>query len=121
MLSTPSRLRLLALLCLPLLSTACATRSTPASIARTERPTLPTTMAVAKLPDLSSSRRGVWIAAGIVLATVAGIIVWQMKSGQPSPPENRVDGLHRRLGAAVRIGWHLGLLHRSTRTIISTK
>ena len=41
MLSTLSRLRLMALLCLPLLSTACATRSTPASIARTERPTLP--------------------------------------------------------------------------------
>jgi hypothetical protein len=42
MLSMPSRLRLLALISLPLLSTACATRSTPASIARTERPTLPT-------------------------------------------------------------------------------
>jgi hypothetical protein len=39
--STPSRLLLPALLLLPLLSTACATRSTPASLARTERPTLP--------------------------------------------------------------------------------
>lgn len=35
------RLRLLALLCLPLLSTACATSSTRASLARTERPSLP--------------------------------------------------------------------------------
>lgn len=33
--------QLLTLLCLPLLSTACATASTPALIARTERPTLP--------------------------------------------------------------------------------
>ena len=39
--SKPSRLLLPALLLLPLLSTACATHSTPASIARTERPTLP--------------------------------------------------------------------------------
>lgn len=29
------------ILCLPLLSTACATRSTPASLARIERPALP--------------------------------------------------------------------------------
>lgn len=42
MLSTPSRRLLLASLCLPLLSTACATASTPASIARTERPRIPT-------------------------------------------------------------------------------
>jgi len=41
MLSTPSRLRLLALLFLPLLSISCAKTSTLASIARTERPTLP--------------------------------------------------------------------------------
>ena len=40
--SMPFRPQLLALLLLPLLSTACATRSTPASIARTERPRLPT-------------------------------------------------------------------------------
>ena len=40
--STMLRAQLIALLCLPLLSTACATASTPASIARTERPTLPT-------------------------------------------------------------------------------
>jgi hypothetical protein len=39
--SMPSRPALLALLLLPLLSTACVTRSTPASIARTERPRLP--------------------------------------------------------------------------------
>lgn len=39
--STLSRLLLPALLLLPLLSTACATRSTPVSLARTERPTLP--------------------------------------------------------------------------------
>ena len=39
--STPSRLLLPALLLLSLLSTACATRSTPASLARTERPALP--------------------------------------------------------------------------------
>lgn len=38
---TPFRPQLLALLSLPLLSTACATASTPASIARTERPVLP--------------------------------------------------------------------------------
>lgn len=37
----PSRLLLPALLLLPLLSTACATRSTPTSIARTERAALP--------------------------------------------------------------------------------
>lgn len=42
MLSTLFRLRLLALLSLPLLSTACAKTSTQASLARTERPTLPT-------------------------------------------------------------------------------
>ena len=40
--SKPSRPLLLAILFLPLLSTACATASTPASIARTERPVLPT-------------------------------------------------------------------------------
>jgi hypothetical protein len=40
--SMPSRLLLLATLSLPLLSSACATRSTPASLARTERPTIPT-------------------------------------------------------------------------------
>lgn len=40
--STPFRPALMALLCLPLLSTACATASTPASIGRTERPRLPT-------------------------------------------------------------------------------
>lgn len=39
--STTFRRLLPALLCLPLLSTACVTRSTPASIARTERPKLP--------------------------------------------------------------------------------
>jgi len=39
--SMPSRLLLLATLSLPLLSSACATNSTPASLARTERPTLP--------------------------------------------------------------------------------
>lgn len=39
--STKFRLLLPMLLCLPLLSTACATRSTPVSIARTERPTPP--------------------------------------------------------------------------------
>ena len=38
--SIPFRRQLLAILCLPLLSTACATRSTPASIARIERPAL---------------------------------------------------------------------------------
>lgn len=42
MLSTPFRPLLQACLCLPLLSTACATASTPASIVRTERPKLPT-------------------------------------------------------------------------------
>ena len=36
------RLQLLTLLCLPLLSTACATASTPGSLARTERPATPT-------------------------------------------------------------------------------
>jgi hypothetical protein len=41
MLSTPCRLRLLALLSLPLLSISCAKTSTLASIARTERPMLP--------------------------------------------------------------------------------
>jgi len=40
--SMPSRLLLLATLSLPLLSSACATRSTPASLARTERPAMPT-------------------------------------------------------------------------------
>lgn len=40
------------LLCLPLLSTACATRSTRASLARTERPTLP-----ALSPDLTRTER----------------------------------------------------------------
>jgi hypothetical protein len=35
------RLQLLALLCLPLLSTACATASTPVSLARTERAAMP--------------------------------------------------------------------------------
>ena len=44
-----------------------------------------TTMAVAKLPDLSPSRTGVWIAAGIVLAVVGAIVVWQMKLGPPTP------------------------------------
>jgi hypothetical protein len=39
--SIPSRLLLSALLLLPLLSTACVTRSTPTSIARTERAALP--------------------------------------------------------------------------------
>ena len=36
------RLQLLTLLCLPLLSTACATASTRGSLARTERPAMPT-------------------------------------------------------------------------------
>jgi hypothetical protein len=40
--SMPFRPALLALLLLPLLSTACVTHSTPASIARAERPRLPT-------------------------------------------------------------------------------
>ena len=40
--SMPSRLLLLATLSLPLLSSACATRSTSASLARTERPAMPT-------------------------------------------------------------------------------
>lgn len=40
--SLPFRPRLLALLCLPLLSSGCATSSTRASLARTERPILPT-------------------------------------------------------------------------------
>ena len=56
MLSMPSlKRRLLVLVascCLPLLSTACATRSTPASIARTERPTLP-----ALPPELTRAER----------------------------------------------------------------
>lgn len=39
--TTPSRWLLPALLLLPLLSTACATRSTPPALARTERPVLP--------------------------------------------------------------------------------
>jgi len=52
MLSTPFRPLLLASLCLPLLSTACATASTPASIARTERPKLPTLPA-----DLTKAER----------------------------------------------------------------
>lgn len=39
--STPFRRLLPALLLLPCLSTACATASTPASLARTERPKLP--------------------------------------------------------------------------------
>ena len=39
--STPFRRLLPALLCLPLLSTACVTRSTPASLARIDRPALP--------------------------------------------------------------------------------
>lgn len=45
-------LQLMALLCLPLLSTACATRSTPVSIARTDRPTLPTLP-----PELTKTER----------------------------------------------------------------
>lgn len=45
--SKPSRPLLLAILFLPLLSTACKTASTPASIARTERPRMP-----ALSPDL---------------------------------------------------------------------
>lgn len=40
--SLKRRLLVLVAVFLPLLSTACATRSTPASLARTERPTLPT-------------------------------------------------------------------------------
>lgn len=55
MLSMPSlRRRLLVLAascCLPLLSTACATRSTPASLARTERPTLPSLPAELVRPE----------------------------------------------------------------------
>ena len=39
--SKPFRPLLLAILSLPLLSTACKTASTPASIARTERPRIP--------------------------------------------------------------------------------
>lgn len=39
--SKPFRLLMLAILSLPLLSTACATASTPASLARTERPRIP--------------------------------------------------------------------------------
>ena len=38
---TMFRPQLLALLCLPLLSTACATASTPVSLARTERAAMP--------------------------------------------------------------------------------
>lgn len=52
------RLPLLATLCLPLLSTACATSSTPASLARTERPTLPTLA-----PELTRTERLAPIAA----------------------------------------------------------
>lgn len=41
-----------AILCLPLLSTACATPSTPASLARGNRPTLPTLS-----PELTRTER----------------------------------------------------------------
>ncbi len=56
--SKPFRPALLALLLLPLLSSACATRSTPASIARTDRPQLPKLAA-----DLTRTERLAPIAA----------------------------------------------------------
>lgn len=81
--STTFRLQLLALLCLPLLSTACATASTPASIARTERPTLP-----ALPPELVKTER---------LAPIAG-----KPSGElVSIDKGVLTELYERFGAAI--------------------
>lgn len=81
--STTFRLQLLALLCLPLLSTACATASTPASIARTERATLP-----ALPPELVKAER---------LSPIAG-----KPSGElVSIDKGVLSELYERFGAAI--------------------
>lgn len=96
--SSLSRRLLPAMLCLPLLSTACVTRSTPASIVRTERPTLPklsaeltrterlAPIAVAPTGDLVAIDRGVL--TGITTAAAEAI--------------GAVERLNRRMGGIIQ-------------------
>lgn len=96
--STPFRLPLLALLSLPLLSTACVTRSTPASIARTERPKLPTLS-----PELTKTERLAPIAGkptGDLVAIDRGILAELATTAAAAI--GAVERLNTRIGGIVQ-------------------
>lgn len=96
--SMPFRPALMALLCLPLLSSACATSSTRASIARTERAKLPTLS-----PELTRTERLASIAGkatGELVAIDRGVLAELTTTAAAAI--GAVERLNTRIGGLVR-------------------